>query len=236
MSLLVAGTSGFSYSSWKPLFYPEKLPSKKFLNHYAGRLNGVELNYTFHRLPSVSSIESWLEETAPGFTFVLKAHQKITHFQRLTPGSEFTQVFFKAIDPLRMQRRLGPILFQLPPNLACDLSRLEGFLNDIPADVRCAFEFRNPSWFQDPVYRLLESRKIALCLAESDKLVAPKEVTADFVYFRLRKSEYLPEERAEIAAQVKQMLASGKDVYVFFKHEESPAGALYAEELLKSAT
>lgn len=235
MSSLIVGTSGFSYPSWKPAFYPDKLPSKKFLNHYSTRLNGVELNYTFHRLPSPSSIEGWLADTEPGFTFVLKAHQKITHFQRLTPGSEFTQVFFKAIDPLRLQRRLGPVLFQLPPNLACDLPRLEGFLNDIPEDVRCAFEFRNPSWFQDPVYRLLASRKIALCLAESDKLVVPKEVTADFVYLRLRKSEYLPEERAEIAAQVKQLLASGKDVFVFFKHEESPAGALYAEELLKVA-
>jgi len=231
---LVAGTSGFSYPSWKPAFYPEKLASKKFLSHYAARLNGVELNYTFHRLPSAASLESWLADTAPGFTFCLKAHRRITHFQRLTPGAEFTPVFFKAIDPLRVHHRLGPVLFQLPPNLACDLARFEAFLTDIPEDIQCAFEFRNKSWFDDAVYRLLEARGIGLCLAESDKLVAPERITASFVYFRLRKSDYSPEDRAAIAEKAGALVKDGKDVYVFFKHEESPEGALYAEELLQS--
>ncbi|MBL8293808.1 MAG: DUF72 domain-containing protein [Bryobacterales bacterium] len=234
MPRLVAGTSGFSYPSWKPAFYPEKLASKKFLSHYATRLNGVELNYTFHRLPSAASLESWLADTAPGFTFCLKAHQRITHFQRLAPGAEFTHVFFKAIDPLRVHQRLGPVLFQLPPNLACDLPRFEAFLKDIPDDIPCAFEFRNKSWFDDAVYKLLESRGIALCLAESDKLVVPEHITAGFVYFRLRKTEYSAEDRAAIAAKAATLVKDGKDVYVFFKHEESPDGALYAEELLQS--
>jgi uncharacterized protein YecE (DUF72 family) len=232
VATLVSGTSGFAYPSWKPAFYPEKLAAKKFLNHYATRLNGVEINYTFHRLPSIATLEGWLADTEPGFTFALKAHQKITHFQRLVAG-EFTEVFFKAVDPLRIHQRLGPVLFQLPPNLALDLPRLEAFLTSVPEDVRVAFEFRNKSWFDDAVYKLLESRGIALCLAESDKLVVPEHITANFVYFRLRKSEYTPEERAEIAGKVNGLIASGKDVYVFFKHEESPAGALYAEELLK---
>jgi len=231
---LVTGTSGFSYPAWKPAFYPQDLPAKKFLNYYSTRLNGVEINYTYHRLPSASTVENWLEDTGPGFVFVLKAHQKLTHIQRLQ-RSEFTQVFFKSVDALRIKGRLGPVLFQAPPNLALDLDRLRGFLEDFPADVRCAFEFRNKSWFTEPVYDLLESKGIALCLAESDKLTVPERVTADFVYFRLRKETYPPEERADFAARVKTLMNRGLDCYVFFKHEDTPDGALYAEELLKTS-
>ncbi|MBM3734567.1 MAG: DUF72 domain-containing protein [Acidobacteria bacterium] len=234
MAKLVTGTSGFSYPAWKPAFYPQDLPAKKFLNYYSTRLNGVEINYTYHRLPSASTVENWLEDTGPGFVFVLKAHQKLTHIQRLQ-RSEFTQVFFKSVDALRIKGRLGPVLFQAPPNLALDLDRLRGFLEDFPADVRCAFEFRNKSWFTEPVYDLLESKGIALCLAESDKLTVPERVTADFVYFRLRKETYPPEERADFAARVKTLMNRGLDCYVFFKHEDTPDGALYAEELLKTS-
>jgi len=229
---LFAGTSGFAYTTWKPDFYPANLPQKKFLDYYATRLNAVEINYTFHRIPSGSTLENWLAETSPGFVFALKAHQRITHIERLVP-SQFTEVFFQAIDPLRINNRLGPILFQLPPNLALDLPRLEAFLKVIPDEAQSAFEFRNKSWLCDEVYALLESRRVALCLAESEKLVIPQRITAGFVYFRLRKPDYSAEDRAEIRERVRSLLADGKDVYVFFKHEESPAGALYAEELLK---
>ena len=234
MAQLFAGTSGFAYPTWKPDFYPEKLAQKKFLNYYATRLNAVEINYTFRRLPSASTLEGWIAETPPGFIFVTKAHQRITHFDRLEV-TEFSQVFFKAIDILRIQKRLGPVLFQLPPNLAIDLLRLESFLASIPQDIPCAFEFRNKSWLVDDVFELLEKHRVALCLAESEKLVVPQRVTADFVYFRLRKEEYSEQELAEISEKVKALLVDGKDVYVFFKHEESPAGARYAEQLLASS-
>lgn len=232
MAHLYSGTSGFAYASWKPDFYPEKLPSKKFLSYYAERLNAVEINYTFRRLPSASTLENWVNETRPGFVFPLKAHMRITHIQRLKP-SEFTEVFFRAIDPLRAARRLGPVLFQLPPALKCDEALLGDFLATLPRDIRCAFEFRHTSWLQEGVYRLLEKYRIALCLAESEKLTIPEVVTADFVYSRLRMPEYAVEDRKEIAGRVEQLLGQGRDVYVFFKHEETPAGALYAEELLK---
>ncbi len=231
MATLYCGTSGFSYPTWKPDFYPEKLPAKKFLSHYATKLNAVEINYSYHRVLPASTIENWLADTPPGFIFGLKAHQRLTHILRLQ-RSDFTRVFFEAIEVMRLQKRLGPVLFQVPPNLACNLSLLEEFLLDVPQDIRCAFEFRHKSWFDESVYDVLAKRRIALCLAESDKLVVPERITADFVYFRLRKSEYLPEERAEIARKTQALLDEGKDVYVFFKHEETPAGALYAEELL----
>ena len=232
MAHLYSGTSGFAYPSWKPDFYPEKLPQKKFLSFYAERLNAVEINYTFRRLPSASTLENWVKETRPGFVFPLKAHMRITHIQRLKP-SDFTEVFFRAIDPLRAARRLGPVLFQLPPALKCDEALLADFLSTLPRDLRCAFEFRHPSWLQDKVYELLQKHSVALCLAESEKLVIPEVVTANFVYSRLRMPEYSAEDRAEIAGRVEQLLRQGHDVYVFFKHEETPAGALYAEELLK---
>jgi len=229
---LYSGTSGFAYTTWKPDFYPEKLPSKKFLSYYAERLNAVEINYTFRRLPSASTLENWASQTPAGFVFPLKAHMRITHIQRLKP-SEFTEVFFRAIDPLRAARRLGPVLFQLPPAMKCDEALLAEFLATLPRDVRCAFEFRHASWLQDGVYALLQKHAVALCLAESEKLVIPEVVTANFVYSRLRMPEYSAEDRAEIAARVEQLLGRGSDVYVFFKHEETPAGVLYAEELLK---
>lgn len=202
------------------------------MHHYAGRLNAVEINYTFRQLPKAETLEKWVTATPPGFVFACKAHQRITHILRLRE-SEFTGLFFRAIDPLRSARRLGPVLFQLAPNFKCDAGLLEAFLSQLPDGIRYAFEFRNTSWLVDEVYRLLEKHGVSLCLAESDKLEVPKVVTADFVYSRLRKEHYTPEERAEIATQVRQMLASGRDVYCFFKHEETPAGAFYAEELLK---
>jgi uncharacterized protein YecE (DUF72 family) len=234
MPELFAGTSGFAYPQWKPAFYPDKLPAKKFLEYYATRLNSVEINYTFRRLAAASTLESWVSQTQPGFFFAIKAHQRITHIQRLQDAAEFTEIFLRSIDPLRATRRLGPILFQLPPGLHADVPLLADFLAPLPADLRYAFEFRHASWLAGPVYQLLEKHHASLCLAESEKFEVPEVVTAGFVYARLRKPEYSPEDREAIAAKAGRLLADGKDVFVFFKHEETPDGALYAEELRKA--
>ena len=230
MPRLYSGTSGFAYPRWKPDFYPQKLAAKDFLRHYATRLNAVEINYTFRQLPKATTLETWVNATPEGFLFACKAHMRITHINRLRE-SEFTDLFFKALDPLRATRRLGPVLFQLPPNLKVDLALLAGFLEKLPADIRTTFEFRNLTWLTDEVYRLLEKHRVALCLAESDKLEVPRVITSDFVYARLRKEEYSPEDRREIAERARQQLAAGRDVFVFFKHEDTPAGAIYAEEI-----
>jgi uncharacterized protein YecE (DUF72 family) len=233
MALLYTGTSGFAYPSWKPDFYPPKLAAKDFLKHYSIQLNAVEINYTFRQLPKSTTLENWMTVTPEGFSFALKAHMRITHLLRLKE-SEFTGLFFNAIDPLRVTRRLGPVLFQLPPNFKAEVATLAAFLAKLPEDIRCAFEFRNQTWLTDEVYRLLERHGVALCLAESEKFEVPAVVTAPFVYVRLRKEDYSAEERAEVAERVRSMLESGRDVYVFFKHEETPAGAVYAGELLKT--
>jgi uncharacterized protein YecE (DUF72 family) len=230
---LFAGTSGFAYPQWKPGFYPEDVPQKKFLDYYASRLNAVEINYTFRRLPAAATLENWVRSTPPGFVFCLKAHMRITHIRRLKDAGEATEVFLKAIDPLRSARRLGPVLFQLPPQFKSDPAVLAGFLPLLPNDLRFAFEFRHPSWLNDTVYGMLRDHNICLCLAESEKLEIPHVLTADFVYFRLRKPEYSQADVAEIEGNCRKLGGTGKDLFVFFKHEDTPEGALYAEELLR---
>jgi uncharacterized protein YecE (DUF72 family) len=232
MAQLFAGTSGFAYPAWKPRFYPEKLPAKKFLQHYSTRLNAVEINYTYRRLAALSTLSGWVETTQPGFLFAPKAHMRITHILKLKDAADFTGLFLKSVDPRRSARRLGPILFQLPPTLHCDLPLLSDFLAHLPTDLRYTFEFRHQSWLAEPTYKLLADYKIALCAAESERLETPTVVSSDFIYYRLRKPDYSPEDRKRIAADAGRFLADGKDVFLFFKHEDTPEGALYAEEML----
>jgi uncharacterized protein YecE (DUF72 family) len=231
MAQLFTGTSGFAYASWKPRFYPSNAPAKKFLEYYATRLNCVEINYTFRRLPAATTLENWVNATPPSFRFACKANMRITHIQRLKDTGPALELFLRSIDPLRTARRLGPILFQLPPNLKCDLPVLTDFLALLPGDLRFAIEYRHTSWLTDPVYDALRKHNVSLCVAESDKLEIPEVITADFVYYRLRKPEYSEEERSGIAERARELLGQGKDLYLFFKHEETPEGAIYAEDL-----
>src|SRR5665213_1115304 len=234
MARLFAGTSGFSYPAWKPEFYPKDVPAKKFLEYYATRLNSVEVNYTFRQLPSAKTLEGWLAATSGDFAFACKAHMRLTHIMKIKDAGSFTEIFLKSLEPLRAARRLGPVLYQFPPTFKCDTALLDGYLPLLPADIRFAFEFRHASWLVDTVYERLAARNIALCLAESDKLEIPKVLTADFGYFRLRKGDYSDTGRDEIAARVKELLSGGRDAYVYFKHEDDPRGAIWAEDLLKA--
>lgn len=232
---MFVGTSGFAYPAWKPGFYPAKLPANQFLKHYAERLNCVEINYTFRRLPAATTLAAWVEATHPGFVFAVKANMRITHILRLRNAEQATEVFLKAIDPLRASRRLGPVLFQLPPQMKCDVGLLRSYLGLLPRGMRYAFEFRHASWLVDEVYDELQRNNVSLCVAESEKLEVPEVITADFVYYRLRKPEYTEEDVDALAARARELLATERDLYLMFKHEESPAGALNAEMLLKKA-
>jgi uncharacterized protein YecE (DUF72 family) len=235
MATLYAGTSGFAYAAWKPAFYPAKLPANQFLKHYASRLNCVEINYTFRRLPSAKTLEAWVEATPPGFVFAVKANMRITHILRLKNAGEATELFFKMIDPLRTSRRLGPVLFQLPPALKCDVALLSTYLELLPEGLRYAFEFRHPSWLVEEVYDALRARNVSLCVAESEKLEVPEVITADFVYYRLRKPDYTEANVEAFAARSRELVATGRDLYLMFKHEETPEGALNAETVLRKA-
>jgi len=231
MGIVYAGTSGWAYSTWKPDFYPAKLGSAKFLSYYASRLNSVEVNYTFRSFPTKKLLKGWIEATPPGFKFAVKAHQFITHIKQLRNATGLTSKFLASLKPLRMTRKLGPVLFQLPPFLKCDLELLKEFLQVLPKQTRCAFEFRHPSWFSDMVFSALQDANVALCLAESDALETPNIRTADFSYLRLRREKYPPKSRKAVAKRANGFVKKG-DVFAFFKHQEKSVGPLFAEELL----
>ena len=227
-----AGTSGWAYASWKPDFYPAKLSAKKFLEYYASHLNSVEVNYTFRSIPTEKLLAGWIEATPPDFKFAIKAHQSITHFKRLRDAAEITVEFLDSLQPLRKAKKLGPVLFQLRGDFKCDVPRLRDFLKGLPRGTQATFEFRNASWFCDEVYELLRNANVALCQAESEDLETPHVVTADFSYLRLRKPNYSVKARDVIAKKVAGLAQKG-EVFAYFKHEDTPDGALYAEALLK---
>jgi uncharacterized protein YecE (DUF72 family) len=230
MAVVYAGTSGWAYPTWKPDFYPAKMPPKKFLEFYATRLNSVELNYTFRRFPTPNLFAAWIAATRPGFRFAVKANQRITHVQRLRDAAQVTSEFVAALQPLAETDRLGPILFQLPPFLRCDVELLKQFLSQLPPGTRAAFEFRHASWFVDPIYDVLRSANAALCQAESETLDTPDVQTADFAYLRLRKEHY---DVDALVPSVKALAERG-DVFVYFKHEETAEGAVNASQLLEA--
>lgn len=233
---LYCGTSGFAYESWRPDFYPGKLPASKFLAHYATQLNAVEINYTYRRIAPATTFEKWIATTPAGFLFLPKAHMKITHSLKLADAEDFTRVFLESLQPLQTAGRLGPILFQLPPSLQVDPVRLADFLAPLPKNLRFAFEFRNATWFTERVYETLQSANAALCLAENERLETPFVITADFVYLRLRKPEYTESELESIRWRIRQYLTNGYTTFAIFKHEESPAGAVNAVNLLRANT
>jgi uncharacterized protein YecE (DUF72 family) len=233
MAQLYVGTSGWAYASWKPDFYPAKLPQKNFLRHYATQLNTVEVNFTFRQLVKETTTEKWIAETPPGFRFGVKAHQVITHIKRLKGTADFVPRFLSTIEPLARAEKLGPVLFQLPPNLKADARLLKEFLAVVPRAVPSAFEFRHPSWLTDEVFNLLKSSNRALCIAETEERTTPDVVTADFCYYRYRKPSYTPDERRAMVNGIREHLGQGRNVFAYFKHEETPEGALYAVEILR---
>ncbi len=231
MAQLFVGTSGWAYPSWKPAFYPEKLAQKKFLGYYSTQLNTVEVNFTFRQLVKETTIQNWLNETPAHFRFGVKAHQVITHIKRLKGVEDFVPRFLATIEPLASAGKLGPVLFQLPPNLKMDVELLKNFLNVVPRTVPAAFEFRHASWFCDETWEALKAKNIALCVAETETMTTPDVTTASFVYYRFRKPTYTGDEKQSMIDRVKQHLAENRDVFAYFKHEETPDGALYALEL-----
>ncbi len=228
------GTSGWAYPAWKPGFYPKEVPAKKFLEYYATRLNAVEVNYTFKQFPSEKTLTNWANSVPPNFRFAVKANQRITHFQKLRNAGDVTIAFLRALQPLFEAGRLGPILFQLPPNFKADVALLREFLSSLPRSYLYAFEFREPGWFSDEAFATLREFKAAICVADSESLVTPDVATADFCYYRFRQPEgYPPEKLTEIVISLKQKVTQG-EVFAFFKHEETPQGAMQAEQALKA--
>jgi uncharacterized protein YecE (DUF72 family) len=227
MGTAYVGTSGFAYKEWRPSFYPEKTPEKQFLPYYASKLAAVEIDYTFYRMPSTTTLDGWVANTPDGFKFTVKANQKITHFERLkVPSSSLD--YLVGVVP-RLGDRLGSMLWQLPPNFKPNLERLEAFLAHLPPNLPHVFEFRNEGWFIPEVYRLLERHNVGLCVNDGDEGCTPLERTAPLVYLRLRRSAYSDADRELWSDRIRTWARDG-DVLAFIKHEENPDAPRIAME------
>lgn len=223
------GTSGYNYPEWKGTFYPADLPAARMLSFYSERFSVVEINATFYRMPTEKSLAGWADATPPGFRFALKAPQRITHFARLRNVDEPVRYFSDVAQTLA--DKLGPLLFQLPPNFVQDLGRLSDLLALVPPGLACAFEFRHASWFADEVYARLRARNAALCIADTEAGTTPLVATADFGYLRLRDEGYTDADHGRWADTIRRLGEGWRDAYIFFKHEESGTGPAFASRL-----
>ena len=224
------GTSGYNYPEWKGSFYPETLPAAKMLPYYAERFSTVEINYTFYRAPNEKILAGWNSATPEQFKLTLKAPKRITHDSRLRDCGDRVRQFLETAASLGP--KLGALLFQLPPNLKKDLGLFDAFLEAFPPRVCAAFEFRHESWLDDEVYERLRARNLALCVADSERLSTPVEITADYAYLRLRDEGYVADDIARWAQTIRERTATCHEVFVYFKHEEEGKGPEFARMLM----
>jgi len=226
------GTSGYNYPEWRGSFYPQKFATRKMLAFYAERFSTVEINYTFYHSPTPAILAGWSGQTPAPFKFALKAPKRITHVARLRDCGEALRHFVETAAGLGP--KLGPLLFQLPPFFKKDIGVLDAFIAGLPPEIRATFEFRHPSWFDGEVFARLRARNLALCVADSEKLSTPVEITADCAYFRLRDEGYQPADIKRWARTIEDRTSHCRDVFVYFKHEEAGTGPQFAR-LLKEA-
>jgi uncharacterized protein YecE (DUF72 family) len=227
---VLVGTSGYNYPEWRGSFYPEKFSTDKMLAFYAERFPTVEINYTFYRLPNEKLLSGWASGTPEGFSFTLKAPRRITHDAKLQRCEDLVQTFCRTARAL--ESKLGTLLFQLPPTFKKDVDVLRAFVDLLPEGIRAAFEFRHASWHDPAVFETLRQRNLALCVADSEKMSTPVEVTADYGYFRLRDEGYEPADIERWAGTIRA-LEGAKDVFVYFKHEEQGKGPELARMLIE---
>ena len=229
------GTSGWNYKHWLGRFYAEKFPASKMLAFYAEHFNTVELNNSFYHLPSAKSFETWRETTPAKFVFAVKGSRFITHMKKLKDPEQATERFFAPAE--KLEAKLGPILFQLPPRWRVNTERLSDFLEVLPREHRYAFEFREQSWFTDEVFRLLRQHNVALCMYQMTGYESPHEITADFVYVRFHGTEttyggsYSDDALRQWAARIREWRRQSKDVYVYFNNDPDAIAVANAKTL-----
>ena len=227
---LLAGASGYSFKEWKGSFYPEDIKPDAMLAYYAARLPTVEINNTFYQMPKVAVLENWSAATPASFRFAIKASRRITHMSRLKADSAADSVAFLYKNLAALGAKRGPVLFQLPPFFKKDLPRLEAFLRLLPQGHGAAFEFRNPSWFDDDVYAALRAAGASLCHSEREDDAPPPLVeTAPWGYVRLRLESYA---ESDLARWAERLTDTGwREIFVYFMHE--PTAPAYAQSLMR---
>jgi uncharacterized protein YecE (DUF72 family) len=228
------GTSGFAHKEWKGKFYPEKISPKDMLRFYAGRLKTVEINNTFYHMPNGTVLTSWADQVPSDFVFALKAPQVITHMKRLNHVSSEAGYLFKSLSVL--DRKLGPVLFQFPASFHANVPALEAFLDLVPGNAACAFDFRSPTWLEGGVPDLLRKKGCSWCIEDTDENPAQKIIsTATWGYLRLRRSDYTDADLSHWAESV--LSQKWEKAFVFFKHEDEAKGpelAMRFQELINA--
>jgi uncharacterized protein YecE (DUF72 family) len=233
------GTSGWHYKHWLGPFYPEKTPGSKMLAYYLKRFDAVELNNSFYHLPKPSSLETWRESTPKVFCFAVKGSRFLTHMKKLKDPEQGLQKFLDAVEVLG--HKLGPILFQLPPNWQLDFERLANFLSCLPKRHRYAFEFRNETWSVPQIYDLLADHNAAYCIFDLAGTQSPIQITADLAYVRLHgpggkyQGSYSDAALSKWAERIRAWQRELKSIHVYFDNDQAgyaPANALRLKELL----
>ncbi|MFQ6069902.1 MAG: DUF72 domain-containing protein [Candidatus Aminicenantales bacterium] len=218
---LLLGTSGWSYSGWRGIFYPPQLPQREWLSFYAGNFSTVEINMTFYRFPRTEILKGWMEKTPPDFRFTLKANRQITHFKKIKGVKNEVRYFYILADSLK--EKLGCILFQLPPSITCDLKLLEEFLSTLSPEYKNVIEFRHQSWYEKRVYDLLAAHNVAFCTVSSAKVPDDVVETSTTAYLRFHgitggyRYKYTEEELKEWAEKIKKIKA--KECYIYFNND-----------------
>jgi uncharacterized protein YecE (DUF72 family) len=219
------GCSGWNYAHWRERVYPKGLPPKRWLAHYATLFDTVEINNTFYRLPRVSAVQGWVEQTPPGFVFAVKMSRYITHIRRLGGLEQGVPLFYSRIAPLSRSPKMGPVLWQLPPTFKRNDERLAAALEVLPRGRHCV-EFRHPTWYVDEVYALLRERNVALVIPDSPKYpFRALELTADWTFVRFhhgtrgRRGNYSERELQEWAQRIAGWRSDGVGVYGYFNND-----------------
>ncbi len=229
------GTSGWHYDHWRSLYYPPGLPKSRWLEHYARDFHTVELNYPFYRLPTERAYDRWRDTSPQGFVFAVKASRYITHVRTLRDVSEPVQDFLERAD--RLGPKLGPILYQLPPNLHRNDERLAAFLEVLPLGHRHTMEFRHPSWFAEPVFDLLRRHGVGFCAFDLVNLPCPFIVTSDFAYVRFHGyggkywGPYPDGEMRRWADVLRGMGPEVQAAYVYFNNDAEAAAVANARTI-----
>jgi len=219
------GTSGWHYKHWLGPFYPEKLPASRMLEFYTRHFDTVELNNTFYRLPGENRVDTWRDSTPQGFCFSAKGSRFLTHMKKLKDAETGIERFFERIDPLGA--KLGPVVFQLPPNWEADAGRLEGFLRALPKWHRYAFELRNPTWHNETIYQILRKYNVAFCIFQIAGFVSERHITTDFTYVRLHgpggayQGSYTQEVLGGWAGQIAEWRKHLDAIHVYFDNDQA---------------
>ncbi len=225
--MIHVGTSGWHYPHWGGKFYPHDLGSSHWLPFYTQHFRTVEVNNSFYRLPEGTTLDHWREQAPRDFLFTLKAPRTITHLKKLRNCKSAVGIFLGRLE--RLGRKLGPILFQLPPRWHCNTQRLQAFLDLLPDRYRYAFEFRDQSWHTEETYLILKERDIAFCIYDLEGFTSPLVATADFVYIRLHG----PGQQAYAGSYTRSSIRTwagranrwdrreGRQVYVYFDNDEA---------------